>query len=557
MSNHEQNGIATGRTAESLIDQLKDEIDAESLVATYVVRHQEEVEALDQLGINAICIDDPALQRDLPSGPGSRVILVNVPRLPRELVTIVESIDCIVLPPHWKNVGEFTQWQPLSEPDKAERLVRLLSWLQFVRDRIRNLHTQQVAAGRPRIAVFTETDVLAMPAPTWLIDALVPAQSIVVLAGEPNAGKSLVVLDWSLRMARGLSTWQDRAVQPGPVLVLAGEGLRGIGPRIRAWRLANEMANPQHPMLFAALPALTDAGALHQLDTVLAEHRPSLVAVDTLSLGMPGADENDSAAVGTVLRAIGQARDRHGCSWVLVHHLRKPATNRGSGAPTMASVRGSGALGGAADSVLILFREPNGDLVLRTEKQRDAQRAPDVRMTIVPIELPGGGRSVHLVPAAVANDPAAPADPMAELNLGVSAAVAALQKLGGRASQVDLIAKAMGGRLRESRTAVHAAIDRGLIKRTGTDRQRAYVVPECVCSAPPIPPSRDDGRRVRRLPSSGSSGTATGRRGTTDDEIKKLDAPDVDRASIERRASTVDDNMSAKPGGRRPGRTNA
>lgn len=247
----------------------------------------------------------------------------------------------------------------------------------------------------PRGLVLTPlAEMVAMPPPEWRVGGLLPVQGLAVLAAEPGTGKTLLALDLSLRAAHGLD-WLGRIVRPCASIYLTGEGWGGLGARCAAWVAAHSSARQVHPVYFSALPALTSTAGLAAVDAALVQHRPGIVAIDTLSLaGLT--DENDAVAVGALLRDLGALAHRHCCLVLLLHHLSKDAAR----AP-VARVRGSGALVGGVDTVLLLRRDGDA-IVLSVAKQRDGEAGADVRLAIQPIELPAGGRSVFLAPAAPA-----------------------------------------------------------------------------------------------------------------------------------------------------------
>jgi hypothetical protein len=62
-----------------------------------------------------------------------------------------------------------------------------------------------------------------LPPPQWLIGGLAPADGLVVLYGEPGAGKSFVALDWGLSVATG-APWLGREVKQGEVVYIGRAG---------------------------------------------------------------------------------------------------------------------------------------------------------------------------------------------------------------------------------------------------------------------------------------------------------------------------------------------
>ncbi|MBM3559792.1 MAG: AAA family ATPase, partial [Alphaproteobacteria bacterium] len=262
---------------------------------------------------------------------------------------------------------------------------------------------------------------LALPPARWLLDGLLPEAGVALMVAPPNVGKSTVALDWALRVATG-SDWHGRAMQAGGVAYFAGEGRRGIGQRAAAW-LASHDATLSHRLdLVTRTPPLSQPEGQRELAAIVAEARPRLVVVDTISSLWGGASEDDASAVAPFLASLQRMAEAAGCLFLLLHHERKPSAQPQAG-NAWAAVRGSGAWVGSADAALSLSGPPEA-LQLATLKQRDGERLPPISLRLVAVALPNGGSSVVVVPGAEA-PPAAEHEPRAE-----DAILAAMRLLG-------------------------------------------------------------------------------------------------------------------------------
>jgi hypothetical protein len=87
---------------------------------------------------------------------------------------------------------------------------------------------------RSRFSPLSLAEIAKLPPPEWLIDGLVPQDGLVVLYGEPAAGKSFLALDWALSIATGVP-WLGREVKQGEVVYVYAEGVRGLTQRVTAW----------------------------------------------------------------------------------------------------------------------------------------------------------------------------------------------------------------------------------------------------------------------------------------------------------------------------------
>jgi hypothetical protein len=78
----------------------------------------------------------------------------------------------------------------------------------------------------------------------------VPEDGLVVLYGEPRAGKSFLALDWGLSVATGVA-WLGHQVKQGEVVYIYAEGVRGLRRRAEAWLQEHQRADAPG---FRALP---------------------------------------------------------------------------------------------------------------------------------------------------------------------------------------------------------------------------------------------------------------------------------------------------------------
>src|SRR5204862_1675952 len=117
-----------------------------------------------------------------------------------------------------------------------------------------------------------------------------------------------------------------------------------------------------------------DAGGLDDLREWLRSHYKTarLVVIDTLQK-IRGDRAKSDAVYADDYKAIGDLKtlaDKSGVPFVVVHHLRKEA----SGDP-LESVSGTAATTRAADTILVLNREPKANLRLSYVRGRDVREA--------------------------------------------------------------------------------------------------------------------------------------------------------------------------------------
>jgi AAA domain len=192
---------------------------------------------------------------------------------------------------------------------------------------------------------------LSFPEPTWAVPGLI-AEGVTLLAGPPKVGKSWLSLNLGVSIASGDSALGSIDVESGPVLYLALEDT----PRRLQSRMRTVLAGRRAPAgltLDTYCPPLP-AGGADYIAGWLDEHPGArLVVIDVFTKvrGLPPAGvsayEADYAAIGHIKRVA----DAYGVPVVLVHHVRKAASD-----DFLTEVSGTNGLAGAADAVLVLKR---------------------------------------------------------------------------------------------------------------------------------------------------------------------------------------------------------
>ena len=215
----------------------------------------------------------------------------------------------------------------------------------------------------PAFEPMTMADLLAMPPKEWLIENVIGAGDMVMLYGGSGSGKTHVAIDLIFSALAG-QRWAMRfdVARPLNVCYAAGEGISGLQSRFAAvsdfysgcgcdW--ANFTFFRNVPQMFegsyttnmrkfiAEWKARQGAGKAPQLDILI---------IDTLHAAAVGSDENSARDSGVILSMAKRAVTELGCAVVLIHHTGKNGNNE----------RGSSALRGAMDTMLLIERFENG-----------------------------------------------------------------------------------------------------------------------------------------------------------------------------------------------------
>lgn len=200
----------------------------------------------------------------------------------------------------------------------------------------------------------------APPDPDWVIRGFLARDVVTLLTGKwKESGKSTLVMHWVRAILRG-EPFLDHTPPRGSVIYLTEEAPTtfrqlvdrvGIGDEeglhVLGWQQARNLPWTQVVQL-----AVEAAQA----------HSASLVVIDTWSkwTGIRGDSEKNAGDVLEAFEAIEDLRAKTGAAVLILHHPPKRSTSLADAG------RGSGALGGAVDLLLLLKREPQRPDNVRT-----------------------------------------------------------------------------------------------------------------------------------------------------------------------------------------------
>jgi KaiC/GvpD/RAD55 family RecA-like ATPase len=215
----------------------------------------------------------------------------------------------------------------------------------------------------------------------WLIEDILPNNSVGMLYGPSGSGKSHVALSMAVSVANG-SDWFGHETKQGTVMVLAGEGLSGLSRRLKAIEKQTS-AKIDQSRFFVSQKAIgldTEDGfkqALKAIDSL--SNPPSLVIIDTLSRHLLESTENSNDDMARFINKLEAIRERYKCAVLLVHHTGK-ATDQGA--------RGASSLRANIDFSYVLSSEKDKHCKLACDKMKDADDSlADKMFEIVAVEL--------------------------------------------------------------------------------------------------------------------------------------------------------------------------
>jgi hypothetical protein len=243
---------------------------------------------------------------------------------------------------------------------------------------------------------------LARPFPEWIVEGLVQPGELTAIVGATSCGKSFLVQDLLLAVARHLPTWFAFDInRSGLVVHVTMEG-KGLDNRTKAYR--------QHHKLTGSVPylALERSVSLlvpQEVDRLIRTIKNAalrlslpvaLIAIDTVNRALAGGDENGSD-MGLLIRSADRIRDGFPDAGVLlIHHFGKDE-RRGP--------RGHSSFGANIGAQLDIENNAGARTVTVT-KQRDGEAGKRFAFRLEPVELGKNSKgkpitSCVVVPSAV------------------------------------------------------------------------------------------------------------------------------------------------------------
>ena len=213
---------------------------------------------------------------------------------------------------------------------------------------------------------------------TYLVKGVLGQQTMSVVYGPSNSGKTFFALDMAFHIAIG-APWRGLRVAQAAVLYLAAEGGRGVANRIAALRCETGVLDVPMALRRAGLDLLHDQADLQHLVDLAREvmakrpAAPLVIVIDTLSRIMAGGDENNAADMTALIRNMDAIRTATGAHIMLIHHTGKDAA-RGA--------RGHSSLRAATDTEIEIAMDGTFRAAMVT-KQRDYQGGEEWPFTLM------------------------------------------------------------------------------------------------------------------------------------------------------------------------------
>ncbi len=271
--------------------------------------------------------------------------------------------------------------------DRADYLPRTIAAaIGMTRGCYQERQADDAATPQRRFNLLSSTEIAALPPLKWRVKGVLPETGLAAVFGASGSGKSFLVLDALQSVAAG-ADWFCHRVTPCPVVYCALEGEGGIAGRAAAYRIRH--GSTAENIRYLVQPfSLLDGGDIHDLASAIKANGngAGVVVLDTLNRAAPGADENDSKAMGQIIAAGKELQTLIGGLVLLVHHTGKDASK---------GLRGHSSLHAALDAAIEVRRD--GDrrewLIAKSKDGEDGAAHP-FRLDVVELGIDEDGEAV-------------------------------------------------------------------------------------------------------------------------------------------------------------------
>lgn len=344
------------------------------------------------------------------------------------------------------------------------------------------------------------SELLAEVPTPWVVKHYFRRKQLGVLAAFAGVGKSTLAAAWMMSVLHD-QEWCGEKVRGGSVLALVGENRRGFANSLDAYAREHKFGAPPEgrylEIVDFKLPLSGKEGQkqVRRLIEAVVKDRgeaPAVVVIDTLAAHW-AETEDSSEFMAPAMRVLADLAARWNCVVLFLHHVTKAAGKNVM--PTLADVRGSGALTGAIDFAFGLCEPEERVVQVKCLKvKNDAEPAPiKLRRLSVSCGVDSEGDEVTAGVFANKAEGVTKAEEIAAqaLTRDTDAIVEALRSL-GQASSKDAVVEVAHMRLDRGRRCFALALDAGRIVDVGTRRRPIYRPgPEAKASFQPLPPDFD------------------------------------------------------------------
>ena len=290
-----------------------------------------------------------------------------------QLVGVSKSVRKVDLP-ELQAKQDIVDW--LDAGHTKKELAQLVKQSEIIADKPAEV-PQDIVADAPDIFPTYNMEFLRnMPPVEWLVDGLLTRHGFAIAYGEPGSGKSFLAIDIALSVAYGRA-WAGKEVRQGAVLYIAGEGVGGLGKRVKAWCQSRGVEGDAPFFVLPTAVRFREQDEVEKLMRTISSfgQQFTLVVVDTVARALLGGDENSATDAGLFVAACDAIGAHAGCAVWGIHHSGKDATR---------GMRGSSSLLGAVSTSIRIIKDEE-TVNISVEKQKDAEPIDAMQFEMVEV----------------------------------------------------------------------------------------------------------------------------------------------------------------------------
>lgn len=210
----------------------------------------------------------------------------------------------------------------------------------------------------------------------WLIEDILPKNTICFLGGKRGAFKSFVAIHLAYCLTNGKLCFNKYGTKPCKVLFIDEENnLSLIKERSEKVKKGLEINNSSN-IAYLSLTGLKidNPNWINKLERLIVKFKPDVIIVDSLRRVVKFKENEAEPTSELFTETLKPLTQKYGLSWILIAHLRKGISGRNI-SDEMDEIRGSSDLPALADIVLLLRRNRGSvdSVVLSQAKNRYKQ----------------------------------------------------------------------------------------------------------------------------------------------------------------------------------------
>ena len=220
----------------------------------------------------------------------------------------------------------------------------------------------------------------------WLVQDLFSAGSNGWIAAEPKVGKSWIALELAYCLSTGTPFLGRFAVsRPRRIFYIQEEDSeRRVHDRLNMLIQGDpSRVRPSGEYFKHAVRQgfkLDRDGCLSVLRAEIEAHSPEVILLDVFNR-LHGSDENKQQDMTAILNELNAITNKYGCSFIIVHHNRKPQA--GNEARGNQMIRGSGVLAGWGECSLYLRKGKNDETIYVLPESKDSSPIDEFSVALV------------------------------------------------------------------------------------------------------------------------------------------------------------------------------